>query len=294
VEQLEQRCCPSYTLVTSRTALAGTDSLNWGTLGTPPVLVANPFTILSASGQSITVSKPLSGDFQTAQQHTPATGTGMVKGNFAPGDILLSSNNAGGKPNPIRLNFGATPVAAGGTQIDAGLYGSFTAQIQALDARGRILASFTEAGSTTNAADNSAIFIGISSSSASISQIAISLTNAPDNSYKAYFLINQFDFRTSAPAAAPAVLQSAPAPGLAPPLPSSPATGQPAVPAAPVPGSAGASTPPASLGAVLAGGTSSSAPAGPTDAVSAASRAATNDDSSGLFAPLSWTGWEAV
>ena len=40
-----------------RTALAGTDSVNWGTLApTPPpsdINVANPFTILSTAGRSI-------------------------------------------------------------------------------------------------------------------------------------------------------------------------------------------------------------------------------------------------
>src|SRR5207237_6531317 len=67
VEQLEERWCPSYSLVTSRTALAGTDSVNWGTLApTPPpsdINVANPFTILSTAGRSISVSATTANSF---------------------------------------------------------------------------------------------------------------------------------------------------------------------------------------------------------------------------------------
>jgi hypothetical protein len=207
LEPLEQRFCPSYSLVTSHTALAGTDSLNWGTLGAPGTQVANPFTIVSTNGQSVTVSKTLSGDFQTWEQIPPTTPTNApFNGNFAPGDILLGTTGLGscGSGNQsIVLNFGSQPVAAGGAQIEPGIPGSFTAQIQALDASGKVLASFTEDGTATNAHDNSAIFLGISSTSSSIAQLAIHLTKAPAGNDKAEFYINEFDFRTSAPAAAP-------------------------------------------------------------------------------------------
>src|SRR5262249_36853802 len=64
LECLEGRCCPSYTLVTSRAALAGTDAVDWGTVGPAETLVANPFTILSTAGLSIGVNKPIADDFQ--------------------------------------------------------------------------------------------------------------------------------------------------------------------------------------------------------------------------------------
>src|SRR5207302_7033202 len=112
--------------------------------------------------------------------------------------------------NPITLDFGTTAVAAGGAQIQP-LFGSgdaFTAKVEALDAKGKTLASFTEAGINSRASDNSAIFIGISSDSPNIYKIALSLTSVT-NGLKGYPAINQFDFRTSVVAAAPAISQSA-------------------------------------------------------------------------------------
>jgi hypothetical protein len=193
---LEPRWCPSYSLVTSRTALAGTDSVNWGTLGPAGTVVANPFQILSTSGRSVSVSQPTQfGPFGVFEQAPPTT-AGSWNGNFAPGDMLLKGGNLGMKESdPTTLNFGATAVAAGGAQIQSDYSGSFTAEVQALDASGNVLASFTEVGNSTNAADNSAIFIGISSSSANIYQIALSLTKAPSHTI-GDFAINKFDFRT--------------------------------------------------------------------------------------------------
>jgi hypothetical protein len=215
---LEHRWCPSYSLVTSRTALAGTDSVSWGTLGVDSTIVANPFTIVSTSGVSINVSKTVSDSFQIRQEDpvTPLPFDGW-SGNFAPGDMLLYTNDLVSKAlNPITLDFGATAVAAGGAQIQSDQGGKFTAKVEAFDANGNSLASFTEAGNSTGAQDNSAIFIGISSTSATIHKIALSLTNAPMGR-KGDFAINQFDFRTSAvTAAAPAVRQTASEPSLAP------------------------------------------------------------------------------
>jgi hypothetical protein len=214
VEQLEHRWCPSYSLVTSRTALAGTDSINWGTPGPAGTVVSNPFTILSTGGRSITVSQPaVFGGFAVFEQ-TPPTTAASWNGNFAPGDLLLYGGLRGSKKSdPYTLNFGSAAVAAAGAQIESDYDGKFTAQVQALDANGNVLASFTENGNATQAADNSAIFIGISSTSANIYQIALSLTKAPSNTI-GDFAINEFDFRTSplaagAPAATSASAGSA-------------------------------------------------------------------------------------
>jgi hypothetical protein len=238
VEQLEHRWCPSYSLVTSRTALAGADSLNWGTLGPAGTVVANPSTILSTSGRSVSLSQPTQfGGFAIFEQ-TPPTTADSWNGSFAPGDMLLYGGNRGSKKSdPYTLNFGVTPIAAGGAQIESDYNGKFTAEVQALDAKGNVLASFTEVGNSTHAADNSAIFIGISSTSVNIYQIALSLTKAPSSTI-GDFAINQFDFRTSAAAAAPAVRQLASAVGLAPLASSLPNAGQPALPTAPPPGPA--------------------------------------------------------
>src|SRR5205807_7334046 len=147
VEQLEERWCPSFTLVTSRTALAGTDSVSWGTLVPPGTSPANPFTILSTGGHSISVSQkasPVSSRFDLVEQ-TPCPTSCVVRedwnGNFAPGDIALWANHFSNETNPITLDFGTTAVAAGGAQIDPDGGGAFTAKVEALDAKGKTLAS---------------------------------------------------------------------------------------------------------------------------------------------------------
>jgi len=292
VEPLEDRWCPSFSLITSRAALAGTDSVNWATLGAPGTSVANPFTVSSTAGQRVTVSKTEAGNFLLVEEWGPTTGNSyVIHGNFAPGDIVLDANGAShtGRQNTITLNFGATPVAAGGAQIMTNLYGSFTAEIDALDVKGKALARFTEAGNATNAADNSAIFLGIRSTSPTIYQIAISVTKADNDQYKGIFGINKFDFRAGAvTGAAPAAPQPASALNLAP-LASSPVgTGQQAAPFALDAGLATPSTPSASpSGALPASSVSSSNLAVPTDAVFAASHIDANDDGAWLFGSLS-------
>jgi hypothetical protein len=303
VERLEDRWCPSYTLVTSRVALAGTDSANWGTLAPTPlpsdITVANPFSILSTAGRSISVSATTANSFDVTQQVSapPFHGNGIWNGNFAVGDWVLSTHGGGGKSNPITLNFGATAVAAGGAQIQpnsGGFSFSFTAQVDAFDAAGKSLASFTEKGMVTDAADNSAIFIGISSSSANISRIALSISKVSGGTGadKSWFAINQFDFRTGAVAAAPAISQPASATELAPLAPSLLSTGQPALPAAP---HSGFAAPPASQSGILPTSDSTSAVLiGATDAVFAASHPAASDDNAGLIVPLSFSSLDAV
>jgi hypothetical protein len=233
--------------VTSRAALAGTDSVDWATLGAPGTSVANPFTVSSAAGQGVTVSKTESGNFLLDEEWGPTTGNSyVIHGNFAPGEIVLDTNGAPhtGRQNTITLNFGATPVAAGGAQIMTNLLGSFTAEVDALDAKGKTLARFTEAGNATDAADNSAIFLGVSSASPTIYQIAISVTKADNDQYKGVFAINKFDFRASALAAAPATDPRSPALDLTSLGSSLLSAGQQPIPTEPLPGPAAPSAAP--------------------------------------------------
>jgi hypothetical protein len=289
---LEHRWCPSYSLITSRTALAGTDSVNWGTLGVDSTNVTNPFTVTSTSGLSINVSKTVADSFQIRQEDpvTPAPRDGW-SGNFAPGDMLLYTNDLVSKAlNPITLDFGATAVAAGGAQIESDIGGKFTAKVEAFDAYGNSLASFTEGGNSTGVHDNSAIFIGISSTSATIHKIALSLTNAPMGT-KGDFAINKFDLRTSPLAvtavAAPSVGRAETALDLAP-LPSSLIATEQSTQLAPLPGPVTSGAQPANRTGVLpASSASSFAHAVATDAVFAASHPPANDDDAWLFAPLS-------
>ena len=291
VEQLEHRFCPSYTLVTSRATLAGTDWFNWATLGAPGTSIANPITAPSTAGQSITVSKTLSGSFLLDEQWGATTGNSyVIHGNFAPGDIVLDTNSPPhtGRQNTITLNFGGTPMAAGGAQIMTNLYGSFTAEIDALDAKGKTLARFTEAGNATDAADNSAIFLGISSSSPTICQISVSITQAANTQYVGLFAINKFDFRKGTLAVAPAPRQSTSGLNEAPLAFSLQSAEQPAIRLAPLDRSMLPSAPSASTGSsVQTHQTKAAAAAGAVDIVFAESGGALTDDIAWLSGSLS-------
>jgi len=163
----------------------------------------------------------------------------------------------------------------------------FTAEVDAYDASGNLLASFTEKGVATTAEDNSAIFVGISSSSANISQIALSIRSCSSGE-KGDFAINKFDFRTSAAPTAPVVSQPASAFDLN--LLASTLLGTTSQPgaSAPVPGPAAPSAPASGQSRTVAShDTTSAVPAGTADIVFAGSGGAVTDDHAWLFASLS-------
>ena len=144
-------------LVTTRPV--GTDSVDWSQLGLPSTLIPNPFSFVTANSVSGTGAY--------------AAGTGIVyqeasgwTGNFAPGDIVNYTNDAGA----LTLTFtdGYTQI---GAQIQAAFYNGFTAKI--CDVNG----CFTEDGTSTGDNDNSAIYLGVSSSSP-ITWVTFSLTSA--------------------------------------------------------------------------------------------------------------------
>jgi len=165
-------------LVTSRSALGGTDFLDWGILGPTGTLVPNAFTITSSGGVEVEISKASAGDFQRREQAFSWTG------NFEPGAPILYTNRT---PGPISIDFGGL-VFGGGAQIQWVQFGSFTATIEAFDAADRSLGMFTLTGSSTPANDNSALFIGILDTAQSIARIEIGLTT------DGAFAINRFDF----------------------------------------------------------------------------------------------------
>jgi hypothetical protein len=92
-----------FQLVTSRSALGGTDSVDWGSLHLPTLTpISNPFNISSGGGVNVTVSEQQPGNFYSSYQ-----GNGS-QGNFAPGDALLyTGNQFGSAGGPIILDFGS-------------------------------------------------------------------------------------------------------------------------------------------------------------------------------------------
>jgi hypothetical protein len=205
--------------------------------------------------------------------------------------VLWTDDVGSNLKNSITLDFGPLlNVAAGGAQIQLDTQDPFTAKIEAFDVSGKTLASFREKGTSTGAEDNSAIFIGISSTSANMSKIVLSIQVGAS---QGDFAINKFDFRTNPLAAATtaSVLDiRGPASGLilAPPASSLFGTGQPALPGAPLSGPAAPSAPPASPNGVPPGSDrTSTVHIGAVDAVFAAPHPAANENDTWLFAPLS-------
>jgi hypothetical protein len=188
-------------LTSDRAGVNATDSVDWGPLGPAFTAVPNAFTINSAGGNSLMVSQ-MTGPFERRDQGFPSGGW---NGNFAPGDHLLWTHGSPGlgSSGPITIDFGPTGIFGGGAQIQANVAdgSTFTAHLKAFDKFGALLGEVTEDGLANNAADNSAIFIGISSDTTPISKLEFSL-DMP-SSLRGDFAINQLAF---APVPEPASL----------------------------------------------------------------------------------------
>jgi len=175
-------------LVTDRTALGGTDYIDWGVLGPTFTVISNPFSINSQGGVPVTVSMLSTNDFQ--RRDCP---TGF-NANFGNGDKLLWTNTYANFENPTTLmTFGGNGIMAGGAQILADTIGGFVAKIEAYDEADNSLGSFTRAGVTIPAnANNSAIFMGVETDDEPIFKVAFTILQAGTNISS--FAINQFDF----------------------------------------------------------------------------------------------------
>lgn len=162
--------------VTTRSALGANDLLDWAQIGTDGSAAANPASLLSNDGLAITVSQPTG----NGQRRTQSGPSGSWDGNFTPGDAVYwtGTNNAG----PVTIVF-ATPVRGVGGQIQplvggaSNPYGAFTGTIQAFDASDTLLGTFSASGTSSGAADGSALFLGIKSDTANIAKVTFDAPN---------------------------------------------------------------------------------------------------------------------
>ena len=163
-------------VVTSRAALAGNDFIDWGGFGVPFTVVSNPSDISSnTSIITATVSMP-SGQFERRDQ------SNGWDGNFASGDHLLWTE---GNNGPMVISFD-NPVNGAGAQIQADIYGTFTATINVYNNADTLIGSFNLTGSSTANADNSTIFLGVMDTSNTIKRIEYSVSSGD-------FAVNQLD-----------------------------------------------------------------------------------------------------
>lgn len=176
--------------VTCRTGtgcLNGNDSYDWTTNYGPPFSnIPNNSTAVSNGGLNATVNFAQGG---SGQRRDEGNGWG---GNFAFGDELLWTNSPG--QGPLTLTFG-NAVGGVGANIQADFFGAFTAQIQAFDANGNLIDTFSEAGNSNPNGDGSAIFIGLID--AGIKSVTFSITSCAFDCND--FAINQLDTIGSAP-----------------------------------------------------------------------------------------------
>jgi hypothetical protein len=144
-----------FFMVTSASAFAQSDMIDWSTLGPNLTPVSNPTTLTTQGGSAVTVSE-VSGNPDLLFQSQVLFQALSWDGNFAPGAPVLWTGGANG---PITLTF-AQPVSGVGAQINAETFGAFTAEISLFDSSNELLASYVESGVTANTDDNTAIFIG--------------------------------------------------------------------------------------------------------------------------------------
>jgi hypothetical protein len=147
----------TITLVTNRSELNANDSINWGQLPGPTLTIfPTPVGVLSDGGIGATLTTSGGALFKD-QQGNPWLG------NFASGDYLIGTGQL--TPSvPIDVTF-ARPVSGLGAQFGYDVISTwpfpFTEALIVYDAGHNELASFSVSGLTDNAADNSAVFIGV-------------------------------------------------------------------------------------------------------------------------------------
>ena len=148
---------------TSRGTFPGNDSLDWGQLGSPPIVIDAPFSATSLGGLAIQVTQPGDAPFERQDE-----GNGW-NGIFAPGEHLLSNAD-----ETNEMSFSQAPIAGFGTAIQADAFGSYTAMLSAYDGA-TFLGGLIVDGDNTGDGNATAPFAGITDSVAEITSITISV-----------------------------------------------------------------------------------------------------------------------
>ncbi len=166
------------------------DTVYWGQLGTPNLSLATPQSFTSTGGTTGNVN--LNGTGLLVEQCCIGI-TGIFDGDFAPGDIVIVTGQAG----PLTINFN-TPVQTVGTQIqDNNIGDHFTAEILAFNGS-VLLGTFTESGFSGDVGDNSNIFLGVQDATADITSVTyLTFISSPEFSLR-NVAINQITIGASA------------------------------------------------------------------------------------------------
>lgn len=170
----------------SRVALAGNDSVVWGTAADDGSTVSSPYARVSTGGVGLSASM-VNGDFGIFVQG----GGGGYSANFNMGEVLLDTffNNG-----PISLLF-STAIRGIGFNIAADAGGAFNGKLDFYGVGNVFFDSVSITDITTLAGDGSAAFLGGTSSLRDIVRVDISvLTNSTQD-----LAINQLSLLTTDP-----------------------------------------------------------------------------------------------
>ncbi len=148
----------TLTQVGTRAALGATDSIDWSSVGPELSVLSDPYFGTTAGSKVFKAT----GGGQTFVEGS------FANGNFAIGDSLVISNSG------FAITYAGSQRSVG-TQIQADFYGAYTAQMDVYDNLNILLGSFQVTGISFFNEDNSAPFLGVTSTSADIAKVVFSL-----------------------------------------------------------------------------------------------------------------------
>ncbi len=173
----------------SKSGIKSIATVNWSQFGAPGSLVPNPSLFVGSTGvtgligfqgggngkaigaKGISGISPIMNGLGDGVTGQAISGDDWF-GNFYGDETLLWTNSPGQGPLTILFDQG---VPGAGTQIQADFYGPFTVEMTAYDLNLNVLGSFREDGVSNNMGDGSAIFLGVTDSTADIGAISYSL-----------------------------------------------------------------------------------------------------------------------
>jgi hypothetical protein len=165
--------------------------VDWSSLGLAGTELGSGIGVNAANyGTRVTVSTSTGTNLRRMDQIPPihVPDVGNWSGNFAPGDALLWTNNVNNAE--LILDF-STEIFGGIAQLQTKRRGDFEVSILAFDAGGRrVNLDITATGTSTGAADNSAIYIGTATEHANIRRLVFIVRGTTPND----FAINRLDF----------------------------------------------------------------------------------------------------
>jgi hypothetical protein len=185
----------SVVQVTSRSDLSG-PTFDFGSFGAPGTFISTPESEPGGPG-AVTVASS-SGSLYVKQEGTD------WNGNFAVGNNLLAQADDD-RSDSFVISFAGAPVYGVGTQIQPAsqYYGPFTAEMELFGTGGADLGTVTADGTSTTAQDNSAPFIGATSTMPIAYVEFLVSTGYPGFPTEGDLAINELSFSDTPPVSVP-------------------------------------------------------------------------------------------